>query len=87
MECCGTNPLYFATYMSDALVRLHANVARARRIEFGEPGALVQIDGELVGETPATINIVLDALTLLCPRTLSADTKTKVCGTLERICD
>ena len=44
------------------------SVARARRIEFGEAGALVQIDGELVGETPATIDIVPDALTLLVPR-------------------
>ena len=31
-------------------------------------GALVQIDGELVGETPATISIVPDALTLRVPK-------------------
>jgi diacylglycerol kinase (ATP) len=68
----GTNPIYYALYMSGALIRQHGRlpgvtVSRASRIEFREPGALVQIDGELVGATPATIEIVQDALTLLVP--------------------
>lgn len=68
----GTNPLYYAFYMSGAIIRQHARlpgveVMRAARIDFREPGALVQIDGELAGETPASIEIVPDALTLLLP--------------------
>jgi diacylglycerol kinase family enzyme len=66
----GTNPLFFAFYMTGALIRQHAllpgvQVRRASKLEFREPGALVQIDGELIGPTPATVEIVPDALTLL----------------------
>jgi diacylglycerol kinase (ATP) len=68
----GTNPLLYAFYMSGALIRQHGylpgvSVRRASKIEFREPGAKVQIDGELVGDTPATIDIIPDALTLLVP--------------------
>lgn len=66
----GTNPLLYAFYMTGALIRQHGllpgvKMRRAGKLEFREPGALVQIDGELIGPTPATIEIVPDALTLL----------------------
>jgi diacylglycerol kinase (ATP) len=68
----GTNPLRYALYMSGVALRQHARVPgvevqRVKRIEFPEPGAFVQIDGELAGMTPATIEVVPDALTLLLP--------------------
>ena len=66
----GTNPLLYVFYMAGALIRQHrllpgVKVRRESKLEFREAGALVQIDGELVGPTPATIEIVPDALTLL----------------------
>jgi diacylglycerol kinase (ATP) len=68
----GTNPWRYALYMSGVAIRQHARVPgvevkRAKRIEFPEPGAYVQIDGELAGMTPATVEVVPDALTLLLP--------------------
>ena len=66
----GTNPLLYAFYMGAAVIRQHrllhgVNVQRVSKLEFREPGALVQVDGELIGPTPATIEIIPDALTLL----------------------
>lgn len=67
----GSNPLRYALYMMAVSVKQvqkmpGVRTVRAKRIELlGE--APMQIDGEYVGRSPATIEIVPDALTLLVP--------------------
>lgn len=68
----GTNPLLYAFYMAGVAIRQHrflpgVEMRRAQRVEFPKPGAYIQIDGELAGMTPAVVEIVPDALTLLVP--------------------
>lgn len=68
----GTNPLLYAFYMGGVVIRQHGHlpgvrVERSRTVTFPKPGAYVQVDGELAGMTPAKLDIVPDALTLLLP--------------------
>lgn len=69
----GTNPLRYGLYMLGAVVRQHfrlpgISVEKRSSIEFPHPGAHVQMDGEYAGQTPATIELIPDALTLLVPQ-------------------
>jgi diacylglycerol kinase family enzyme len=69
----GTNPLVYAFYFLGVLLRIHfalpgIRVSKATHLELPEPGAWIQADGELVGQTPASVEIVPDALTVLLPR-------------------
>jgi diacylglycerol kinase (ATP) len=67
----GSNPLRYAFYMLAVSVKQvqkmpGVHTVRATRIELlGD--APIQIDGEYLGRTPATIEIVPDALTILVP--------------------
>ena len=67
----GSNPLRYAFYMMAVAVKQvqrmpGVHTVRSKRIELlGD--APVQIDGEYVGRSPATIEIVPDALTFLVP--------------------
>jgi len=67
----GSNPLRYAVYMLAVAVKQvqkmpGVRTVRSTRIELlGD--APIQIDGEYVGPSPATIEIVQDALTLLIP--------------------
>lgn len=68
----GTNPLLYTVYMAGVAIRQHrflpgVDIRRAQRVEFPKPGAYIQIDGELAGMTPAVVEILPDALTLLVP--------------------
>lgn len=68
----GTNPLLYSVYMLGAVVRQHLRLpgisAEKRSVmDFPHPGAHVQMDGEYAGQTPARIELVSDALTLLLP--------------------
>lgn len=68
----GSNPLRYAFYMMAVAVKQvqrmpGVHTVRSTRIELlGD--APIQIDGEYVGRSPATIEIVPDALTLLVPK-------------------
>ncbi len=67
----GTNPIRYAAYMAAVVARQvkkmpGVRVTRAREIEF-QGTAHIQIDGEYMGESPAKLEIVRDALTLLMP--------------------
>lgn len=63
-------PVYLKYFSGVLLNRLKGmegvTVQRARHIELG-PGAPLQVDGEAVGHSPAKIDIIPDALTLLMP--------------------
>jgi diacylglycerol kinase (ATP) len=67
----GSNPLRYAFYMMAVAVKQvqkmpGVHTVRSKRVELlGD--APIQIDGEYVGRSPATIEIVPDALTLLVP--------------------
>lgn len=67
----GSNPLRYAFYMLAVVVKQvqkmpGVHTVRATRIELlGD--APIQIDGEYLGRSPATIEIVPDALTILVP--------------------
>jgi diacylglycerol kinase (ATP) len=67
----GSNPLRYAFYMLAVTVKQvqkmpGVHTVRSTRVELiGD--APIQIDGEYVGRSPATIEIVRDALTLLVP--------------------
>jgi len=67
----GTNPLRYLFYMLAVSVKQvqkmpGVHTVRSTRIElFGD--APMQIDGEYIGRSPATIEIVPDALTILVP--------------------
>jgi diacylglycerol kinase family enzyme len=69
----GSNPLRYAFYMMGVAVKQvqkmpGVHTVRSTRIELvGD--APIQVDGEYVGRSPATIEIVRDALTLLVPPT------------------
>jgi diacylglycerol kinase family enzyme len=67
----GSNPLRYALYMLAVAVKQvqkmpGVHTVRATRVELlGD--APIQIDGEYLGRSPATIEIVPDALTILVP--------------------
>jgi len=67
----GSNPLRYAFYMLAVSVKQvqrmpGVHTVRSTRVELlGD--APIQIDGEYVGRSPATIEIVPDALTILMP--------------------
>lgn len=67
----GSNPLRYAFYMMGVAVKQvqrmpGVRTVRSTRIELlGD--APIQIDGEYLGRSPATIEIVRDALTILIP--------------------
>jgi diacylglycerol kinase family enzyme len=67
----GSNPLRYALYMMAVAVKQvqrmpGVHTVRSTKIEvLGD--APVQIDGEYIGRSPATIEIVRDALTILLP--------------------
>lgn len=68
----GTNPLLYSVYMLGAVIRQHLripgiSVEKRAVLDFPQRGAHVQMDGEYAGQTPARIEIVPDALTLLVP--------------------
>ncbi|BDC48100.1 diacylglycerol kinase [Bryobacterales bacterium F-183] len=68
----GTNPLFYAFYMLGAVVRQHLHLPgisahKGAILDFPKPGAHVQADGEYAGQTPARVELVPDALTLLVP--------------------
>lgn len=67
----GTHPLRYALYFLSLAPRQVQNMpgvttVRARRVDF-RGSAHIQVDGEYVGEIPARLEIVPDALTLLMP--------------------
>jgi diacylglycerol kinase (ATP) len=68
----GSNPLRYALYMMAVAVKQvqrmpGVHTVRSTRVELlGD--APIQIDGEYIGRSPATIEIVPDALTLLVPK-------------------
>lgn len=67
----GSNPLRYAFYMLAVAVKQvqkmpGVHTVHSTRIEL-RGDAPIQIDGEYVGRTPATIEIVADALTMLIP--------------------
>ncbi len=67
----GSNPFRYMFYMLAVAVKQvqkmpGVHTARATRLEL-TGDAPIQIDGEYVGRTPATIEIVPNALTLLIP--------------------
>jgi diacylglycerol kinase (ATP) len=67
----GSNPLRYAFYMLAVAVKQvqkmpGVHTVRSKRVELAGD-APIQIDGEYVGRSPATIEIVPDALTLLVP--------------------
>jgi diacylglycerol kinase (ATP) len=67
----GSNPLRYAFYMLAVAVKQvqkmpGVHTVRSTRVELAGD-APIQIDGEYVGRSPATIEIVRDALTLLVP--------------------
>lgn len=65
---------YFTGVVAHALERTPGvTIRKARRLSFAprsEEPIFVQVDGELAGRLPATVEIVPDALTLLMPATL-----------------
>jgi diacylglycerol kinase family enzyme len=67
----GSNPLRYAFYMLAVSVKQvqkmpGVHTVRATRIELlGD--APIQVDGEYMGRSPATVEIVPDALTILVP--------------------
>jgi diacylglycerol kinase (ATP) len=67
----GSNPLRYALYMLAVTVKQvqkmpGVHTVRSTRVELlGD--APIQVDGEYVGRSPATIEIVRDALTILVP--------------------
>ena len=71
----GRNPIRYMVYFTAVVARVlprvpGITVERAKRIEFsGAEGQsiYVQVDGELAGHLPASVEIVPDALTLLVP--------------------
>ena len=67
----GSNPLRYALYFLSLAPRQVQNMpgvqtVHARRIEL-RGSAHVQLDGEYMGDAPASLEIVPDALTLLMP--------------------
>ena len=71
----GEDSFQYLKYLTGVLAnRLHkmhgVSVRKARRVKFTAPPATeiyVQVDGELAGRLPASVEIVPDALTLLMP--------------------
>ena len=71
----GRNSLRFAVYLVGALTKMlgrmrGVTVLRSRSVEFecaSDSRIYVQIDGEVAGHLPATVEIVPSALTLLVP--------------------
>ena len=67
----GSNPLRYAFYMMAVAVKQvqkmpGVRTVRSTRVELAGD-APIHIDGEYVGRSPATIEIVPDALTILVP--------------------
>ena len=69
----GSNPLRYAAYMAAVGIKQvkkmpGVTTRRAERVQFSG-SAHIQVDGEYMGESPARMEIVHDALTLLIPET------------------